>query len=433
MDLARKIADRSSLIGVIGLGYVGLPLALAFAEAGFQVQGIDTDGERAAKLEAGSSYVPDVDQARLVKAVRTGKFGATTSYQVLEGLDVVCICVPTPLSKTRDPDISSIIAATQGVAEHLGSGMLVVLESTTYPGTTEEVVLPQLAAGELLVGEDFYLAYSPERIDPGNRIYSLKDIPKVVAGVTVECLSLAVALYGTIVEEVIPVSSPRTAEMVKMLENTFRAVNIGLVNEAAIICRRLGIDIWEVVEAASTKPFGFMPFYPGPGLGGHCLPVDPQFLAWKLRALNYNARFVELATEVNAHMPEFVASLVADSLNQEGKALKGSKILVLGIGYKRDSGDVRESPALEIMRLLGDKGAIVRYYDPYVEASALDESYERLEELSEETLAGADCAVIVADHSLYDWQWIAAHARLIVDTRNATRDVRGTRARIVKL
>ena len=433
MELARKIADRSALIGVIGLGYVGLPLSLAFAEAGFQVQGIEIDEEKVAKLDAGCSYVPDVSQERLAKAIRMGRLSATTSYQVLQNLDVVCICVPTPLSKTRDPDVSHIIDATQGVADQLHPGMLVVLESTTYPGTTEEVVLPKLAAGGLVVGEDFYLAYSPERLDPGNQAYSLEDIPKVVSGVTEACLSLAVALYWTIVVEVVPVSSTRAAEMVKMLENTFRAVNIGLVNEAAIICRKLGIDVWEVVKAASTKPFGFIPFYPGPGLGGHCLPVDPQFLAWKLKSLNYNARFVELATEVNSSMPEYVAGLVADSLNEEEKAVKGSSILVLGIGYKKDMGDIRESPALDIMRLLSAKGAEIAYHDPYAAALTLDGGYERLEELSGEALTQADCVVIVADHTLYDWQWIAGHARLIVDTRNATHNVKEARARIVKL
>lgn len=438
--LLRRIEGREAVVAVIGLGYVGLPLAVAFAEAGFPVVGVDIDVCKVEAVNRGESYVQDVPSETLVGLVAKG-LRATADYDVLREADAVILCVPTPLSKTRDPDLSYIVAAADAVAQRLHRGMLVVLESTTYPGTTEELILPRLATanGESLrVGQDFFLAFSPERIDPGRKDWTVRNTPKVIGGMTRECLRVARALYESAIERVVPVSSPRAAEMVKLLENTFRAVNIALVNEVALMCDRLGLDVWEVIEAAATKPFGFMPFYPGPGLGGHCIPIDPHYLAWKLKTLNYNARFIQLAEEVNFGMPQVVLGKIADALNEEGKPLRGARVLLLGVAYKADVGDVRESPALDLLHLLRAKGADVAYHDPYVPSVVLDGAPEgpvRLDRapLERQTLQWSDCVVIVTPHSTYDWAWVVENSRLVVDTRNATKGLRVNPGRIVKL
>lgn len=432
-QLLERIRHRKARIGVLGLGYVGLPLAVAFAEEGFSVLGIDVDAQRVEAIERGESYIPDVSSSRLQGL----PLRATTDSSILAQSDVALICVPTPLSKTRDPDLSYILSAVEAVAKHLHPGMLVVLESTTYPGTTEELLLPRFEAqrwGEepLQVGRHFFLAFSPERIDPGNRHYTLRNTPKVVAGVTPACLEVTRALYSTVVEHLVPVSSPATAEMVKLLENTFRAVNVALVNEVALMCEKLGLDVWEVIEAASTKPYGFMRFEPGPGLGGHCIPVDPHYLAWKLKLLDYNARFIQLASEINTSMPNHVVHKIVDALNEEGKPVKGSRLLVLGVAYKRDVNDTRESPALDIIRLLQRRGAQVLYHDPYVPRLPLDGALLPCATLSPSLLSEMDAVVIVTDHSSYHWEEILHHARLVVDTRNATRGLRGS-AKVVRL
>ncbi len=418
--LLKRIADRQARIGIVGLGYVGLPLAVAFAREGFTVAGVDLDARKVAALQRGESYIEDVPASAIAALVDKGLFSASTDYATLADVDAISICVPTPLRKTKDPDISYIVDATECIATHMpAGGQLIILESTTYPGTTEEIILPRLSRDGLQVGRDFFLAFSPERIDPGRTDYTVRTTPKVIGGATPDCLEVAVALYGTVVDRPVPVSGTATAEMVKLLENTFRAVNIGLVNEVALMCDRLGLNVWEVVGAAATKPYGFMPFYPGPGLGGHCIPIDPQYLSWKLRTLNYTARFIELAAEVNSHMPDYVVSKVGDALNAERKAINGSRVLVLGVAYKRDVGDVRESPALDVIHLLQQRGAEVSYHDPYVsslrrEGMAMDSS-----PLTDAALAAADCVVVVTDHSAFDWAYIGAMARLIVDTRNA--------------
>jgi len=435
VSLKQRILTRSAQVAIIGVGYVGLPLAVAFAEAGFPVVGIDIDREKVEAINAGRSYIGDVSSERLARLVSAGdgKLQATTDYAVLDHCDVAIICVPTPLSKTHDPDVSYILAAGREVAAHLHPEMLVVLESTTYPGTTDELLLPMLSEKGLRVGRDFYLAFSPERIDPGRTDWTVENTPKVLGGVTPQCLAMAQALYGQVIERVVPVSSTRAAEMVKLLENTFRAVNIALVNEIAIMCDKLGLDVWEVIEAASTKPYGFMPFYPGPGLGGHCIPVDPHYLAWKLKTLNYNARFIQLAGEINAAMPHYVVDKISDALNDEGKAVKGSRILLLGVAYKRDVSDVRESPALDILRLLERKGAVVAYHDPYVPHLQLDDVVMDSITLNEEALRSADCVVVTTDHRSYDWDWVVRNSRLLVDTRNVTASVGECSARIIKL
>ncbi len=414
-----RIANREASVGVVGLGYVGLPLALAFAKAGFRIIGVDVDDSKVTDLNRGRSYIDDVSSDELASAVDAGLFSATTNYSELAGVDAISICVPTPLRKTGDPDISFIIQASDEIARIGGSGKLIILESTTYPGTTEEIILPRLVSNGDVLGRDVFLAFSPERIDPGRTDYTMYTTPKVIGGATPACLDVAVNLYSTIVEEVVPVSSTSTAEMVKLLENTFRAVNISLVNEVALMCNKLDLDVWEVVTAAATKPYGFMPFYPGPGMGGHCIPVDPMYLSWKLRTLNYKARFIELAAEVDRQMPEFVVSKVADALNDERKALNGSKILILGVAYKPNVNDVRESPAMDVIHLLNEKGAVVAYHDPYVpsiehEALNLDSIT-----LNGEALESADCVVILTHHDSYDWSQIADGSRLIIDTRHA--------------
>jgi UDP-N-acetyl-D-glucosamine dehydrogenase len=427
-DIERKRA----VIGIIGLGYVGLPLAVEFAQAGFTVIGIDVDAEKVRSLTRGRSYVQDVPDEDIKAIFKAGRMTATTDFSVLRKVDAVSICVPTPLRKTKDPDISYIAAATDQVAKYLPKGQLVVLESTTYPGTTNEIVLSELAKKGKRVGKDFFLAFSPERVDPGNPTFQTRNPPKIIGGVTPQCTELAVALYRHAVDRVIPVSSTQAAEMVKLLENTFRAINIGLANEAALMCRTLGIDVWEVIDAASTKPFGFMPFYPGPGLGGHCIPIDPLYLSWKLKAFNYNARFIELASEINTKMPEHVVEIVTEALNRAKKSVNGAKLLVAGVSYKRNVDDVRESPALDIIRLLESKGATVAYTDPHV--PKLDVGNGRmLKSVKADHVSGYDAVVIVTDHHAFDYKAMVKQAKLVIDTRNATKDVKTGRSKIVKL
>ncbi len=423
-ELLKKIEARQAVVGIVGMGYVGLPLAVAFAQQGFRVIGIDVDGSKVTALNEGRSYVEDVPDEVLRPLITSYQLRASTDYADLAQADAISICVPTPLRKTKDPDVSYIINAADSIAQHGGTGKLIILESTTYPGTTDEVILPRLVGNGDQVGKDVFLAFSPERIDPGRTDYTIRTTPKVIGGATADCLTVAMALYGTVVNNPIPVSSTATAEMVKLLENTFRAVNIGLVNEVALMCDKLGLNVWEVVQAAASKPYGFMPFYPGPGLGGHCIPVDPHYLSWKLKTLNYTARFIELAAEVNSHMPDYVVSKVADALNEDCKAIKGSQVLVLGAAYKPNVGDVRESPALDVIHLLQGRGAHVRYHDPYV-PHLRHEGFD-LEgiEVTDEALQTADCVVIITNHTNYNWQQIASQARVIVDTRNALAGVR---------
>lgn len=431
--LLERIRQKEARVGVVGLGYVGLPLAVEFAEAGFTVLGIDLDPKRVETINAGRSYIGDVAEERLRPLVEGHRLTATSTYDMVSMLDAISICVPTPLGKSRDPDISYILQAADAVSQRSRRGQLIVLESTTYPGTTEEIIAPRLVANGLRIGEDIFLAFSPERVDPGNPVHTICNTPKVIGGMTPACLEVASALYGSIIETIVPVSSPAAAEMTKLLENTFRAVNIALVNEIAIMCDRLELDVWEVIDAAATKPFGFMRFLPGPGLGGHCIPVDPHYLAWKLRTLNYTARFIELAGEINSHMPHYVVDKVIAALNDTRKPVRGSSVLILGVAYKRDVSDIRESPALDIMRELILRGANLSYHDPHVPQLQLDEAMLESVKLTEEVLHRADCVVIVTDHSAYDWEWVAREAGLIVDTRNALRGVRNPRAKIVKL
>ncbi|HEY6214578.1 MAG TPA: nucleotide sugar dehydrogenase, partial [Vicinamibacterales bacterium] len=401
--LADKIANRSARVGVIGLGYVGLPLAVEFARAGFTTVGIDVDARKTDAVNQGTSYIPDVPTEEVARLVAAGKLRATTDASVLAELHTVNICVPTPLRKTKDPDMSFVVSAVENVAAHLHPGMLVILESTTYPGTTEELARPMLEANGLKAGVDFFLAFSPERVDPGNPVYNTHNVPKVVGGVGDDSTSLACALYGAAIERTIPVSSPQAAEMVKLLENTFRMVNIGLVNEIALMCDRLGIDVWEVVKAAATKPFGFMPFYPGPGLGGHCIPIDPFYLSWKAKQNGFDPRFIELAGQVNGAMPHFVVDKIADALNRRRKSINGSAILVLGLAYKKDIDDIRESPSLDVMTLLHQKGARLRYADPHVPSlapRAWHGGFElKSEPLTADALGDADCVVVLTEHS----------------------------------
>jgi len=430
-QLLAKIQDKSAHIAIIGMGYVGLPLAVEFARAGFRVTGIDVSPEKMALLNAGSSYIPDVPAETLAPLVSDGRLSGTTDNAVLAAADAISICVPTPLSKSKDPDISYIVAASDEVSRYAHRGMLVVLESTTYPGTTEEVILPRISANGLEVGTEFFLAFSPERVDPGNDVWQTRNIPKVMGGVTRACLEVATALYRHAVDTLVPVSSTQAAEMVKLLENTFRAVNIAMVNEMVIMCDKLGVNVWDVIEAAATKPFGYMPFYPGPGVGGHCIPLDPHYLSWKLKTLNYNARFIELAGEINSHMPDYVVGKVVDGLNDDAKPVRGSNVLVLGVTYKPDIDDVRESPALDVIQLLLEKGARVSYHDPFVPTLA-QEGIDLVSEDLDQVLPAADCVVVIADHSSYDWSEIAQQAKLIVDTRHALKGITGP-ARIVGL
>jgi len=422
--LLAKVQDRSALIGIVGLGYVGLPLAMEFARAGFRVLGFDVSAAVVEALNACRSHVQDVPSAAIAAAAGAGRFAATTDLARLKEPDVVSICVPTPLSKTKDPDVSYVLAATDSVKRTLRRGQLVVLESTTYPGTTRELMLPALQGTGLTVGVDFFLAFSPERVDPGNPKWNTRNTPKVVGGITDACRRVAMAVYEPAIERLVPVSSPEAAELVKILENTFRSVNIGLANEMAIVCDKLGVNVWEVIEAAATKPFGFMKFTPGPGVGGHCIPLDPHYLAWKMRTLNYRTRFIELAGEINAAMPEYWVARVVDRLNEQGKAARGSVVLVIGVAYKKDIGDIRESPALDVIRLLAQHGAAVRYHDPHVPQLRDDGIDLQSVPLSAETLAAADCTIIVTDHSSVDYGLVARDARAVVDTRNALAQTR---------
>jgi UDP-N-acetyl-D-glucosamine dehydrogenase len=422
-QLAAKIKARDARVGILGLGYVGLPLSVEFASAGLAVTGLDLDRQKVDAVNAGRSYIKDVEADRLSSLVASGRLRASANLDDLASCDAVIICVPTPLSKTKDPDLTMVVDAAKAIASRLRTGQLVVLESTTYPGTTEELIQPLLEEGGLRAGESFFLAFSPERVDPGNARFNTRNTPKIIGGLTPACAEVAGALYQHAVETVIPVSSPRAAEMVKLLENTFRSVNIGLVNEVALMCARLGVDVWEVIDAAASKPFGFMPFYPGPGLGGHCIPIDPFYLSWKLKTLNYRARFIELAGEVNSEMPEYVCARVADALNDREKSVKGSRILVLGVTYKRDIEDVRESPALDIIRILEKRGARVSYHDPHVAEIAMDDVHLKSQDLMP-SVSEADLVLIVTDHSVFAYPEIVAAARVVLDTRNATRGLR---------
>jgi UDP-N-acetyl-D-glucosamine dehydrogenase len=420
--LEKTFRSGDGRIGTIGLGYVGLPLSVEFASAGLRVTGFDVSAEKVAAVNRGESYIRDVTSERVRALVSERRLDASADFDGLAGCDAIVICVPTPLSKTKDPDLTMVVEAARSIADRLRPGQLVVLESTTYPGTTEDVILPLLTAKGLVVGEQFFLAFSPERVDPGNAKFNTRNTPKIIGGITPACTRVAQALYERAIEKVIPVSSTQAAEMVKLLENTFRSVNIGLVNEVALMCDRLHVDVWEVIEAAATKPFGFMPFYPGPGLGGHCIPIDPLYLSWKLRTLNYRARFIELAGEVNSEMPEYVCARVAWALNEREQSVKGSRVLVLGVTYKRDIDDVRESPALDIIKLLESRGARVGYNDPYVPELRLDEMNLRSQDLMPAVRA-AHVVVIVTDHSSYPYREIVEAANVVVDTRNATKGI----------
>ena len=432
--LLGKIQDRSARLAVIGLGYVGLPLAVAFAEAGFEVTGIDQDAEKVADLNRGTSYIQDIESGQVARLVEAGRLRASTDAALLAEMDAASICVPTPLRKTGDPDLSYVVSVAEELVRYVHPGMLMVLESTTYPGTTREILLPTLSEGnELVVGEDFFLAFSPERVDPGRKDWTTVNTPKVIGGITENCTEAAALLYSQALETVVPVTSSEVAEMAKLLENTFRMVNIGLVNEMVLMCDRLGIDIWEVIDAAATKPFGFMKFTPGPGLGGHCIPIDPLYLSWKLRTLNYTAQFIDLASEINTNMPRYVVDKVQDALNEVGKPLKGSRILILGVAYKPDIDDVRESPALDVIGLLGQKGSLVSFHDPYIghiqhdgwEMSCSPDLMPAIQE--------ADCVVIITNHSDYDYLAILQAARLIVDTRNALGSNGRSNEKVVRL
>ncbi len=429
--LKERILKKEACVSVIGLGYVGLPLIVELAKAGYNAIGLDVSTEKVDLLQQGISYIQDVDSKDIKELVKSGKLRCYTDMSKLKEVDAVSICVPTPLNKSRDPDMSYVINAINELSKYIHSGMLVILESTTYPGTTRELLLPSLSKN-LKVGEDFFLVFSPERIDPGNSQYKLHNTPKVVGGITPDCTELAKLLYEQFIKVVHPVSSPEAAEMVKLLENTFRAVNIGLVNEIAIMCNKLNINTWEVIEAAATKPFGFMRFDPGPGLGGHCIPIDPLYLSWKLKIINYTARFIELASEINSHMPEFVLSIISDALNDIQQSIKGASILILGVAYKKDIDDLRESPALDLMRLLISKGASIQYYDPYVKKVSLDGNTFNSIDISQIKYNKFNLAVIVTNHSCFDYQLFADYLPIIIDCRNAMKNIKG-KSRIIQL
>ena len=431
--LLKRIEDRKATVAIIGLGYVGLPLAVEFAKGGFKVIGYDVSERVCKSLMEGRSHIQDVSSADVAKLVKQGLFEATTDESRLKEADAISIAVPTPLVKTRDPDMSYVIAAADAVCRTAHKGLLVVLESTTYPGTTREVLLPALSKLGLTVGEDVFLAFSPERVDPGNPKYHTKNTPKVVGGITPACTELATALYAAVIDTVVPVTTTEAAELVKLLENTFRSVNIGLVNEMAIVCDKLGVDVWEVIDAAATKPFGFMKFTPGPGIGGHCIPLDPHYLAWKMRTLNYKTRFIDLASEINSQMPAYVVAKVAQALNEERKPVNGSRVLVIGVAYKPDIDDIRESPALDVMRLLEADGAEVVFHDPFIASYREDGHARSGVELTAAELERADAVVIVTNHRAIDYQMLMDHATLVVDSRNAMARTIKTRARVVSL
>ena len=420
VELETKIATKTAAFGVIGLGYVGLPLGLTFSEAGFNVTGIDIDTKRIEAILAGRSYITDVDEKDIQQAIRNKRFRVTRDLSEIRNLQAVSICVPTPLRKTKDPDMSYVIAAADAIAKELRPGQLIILESTTYPGTTEELILPALETRGLKVGQDFFLAYSPERVDPGNPNFATKDIPKVIGGVTPRCAELAAMLYGSAMKHIVPVSSTRVAEMVKLLENTFRSVNIALVNEIALMCSHMKIDVWEVIKGASSKPFGFMPFYPGPGLGGHCIPIDPLYLEWKSKIDGFESRFIGLADKVNSGMPKFVVTRAMELLNEHNKAMRGSRVHILGVTYKKDISDSRESPAIEVIKLLSALGAEVTYTDPFVPSLQVEGQKMASMPLSREALASSDMAIIITNHTSFDYVEIVRNAPLVFDTRNAT-------------
>jgi len=432
--LIEKLEDKTARVMVLGLGYVGLPLAVVFAEAGFRVTGIDPVASKVDALNQGESYILDVSSEQVSKLVKSGHLRATTDFSELASADAVSICVPTPLRKTGDPDLSFILAVADSLSQYIHPGMVIVLESTTYPGTTRELILSRLTeASDLEVGKDFFLAFSPERVDPGRTDFTTINTPKVIGGITPQCLQVSEAWYRGALQHVVPVSSAEVAEMAKLLENTFRMINIGMVNEMAIMCDRLGVDVWEVIDAAATKPFGFMRFLPGPGLGGHCIPIDPLYLSWKLKTMNYSARFIELASEINTGMPRYTVSKVQDALNHHHKPLNGSKVLVLGVAYKANIDDLRESPALDIIHLLGQKGAEVSYHDPYI--PSLKHEDIRLESVQDldKAVREADCVVIVTNHKSYDYPKILADAQLILDTRNAVGAIGKANPKVFKL
>ena len=432
-ELRSRIESREARIGVIGLGYVGLPLSVEFAKAGFDVTGFDVDAQKIRSLEEGVSYIEDVPANDLAEVSAAGRFRATSDFAGLTRLDVINICVPTPLTRQKDPDVSHMAAAIEEIRKRLRAGQLVILGSTTYPGTTHELFVSALEETGLAVGEDFSLCFAPERIDPGNERFQVRQIPKVVGGETPLCTELGQAVFETIFDQIVPVSSTQCAEMVKLLENTFRAINIGLANEVALMCERLGLDVWEVIEAAATKPYGFMKFVPGPGLGGHCIPVDPSYLSWKMKSLNFSARFIELATEINSSMPEHVADRIGDLLNDQRMAVNGAQILILGVAYKRDVGDMRESPALDVVAHLARRGADIRYHDPHVAEFEVEGRGYKGVELSDAALSEADLVVILTDHSDVDYTRVARLAGRVFDTRNATRDVLEGSDKITKL
>jgi len=417
--LVGKILDKTAQIAIIGMGYVGLPLAVEFARVGFKVTGLDIDPEKIRALEAGESYIPDISSTTVRSLVKEGRFYPTTDPEVLRFMDTVTICVPTPLRKTKDPDLSYIMSSVEVIRRSLHAGQLIILESTTYPGTTDEMVLPRLEESGLKVGRDFFLAFSPERVDPGNQQYTTRNTPKVVGGITAECTQLARTLYEQAIDKVISVSSTKVAETVKLLENTFRSVNIALVNEIALMSDKMGINVWEVIDAAATKPFGFLPFYPGPGIGGHCIPIDPFYLSWKARQSGFEARFIDLAGQINSRMPEYVVEKVTDALNRHGKCLNGARLLIVGVAYKKDINDVRESPALDIISLLARKGVQISYHDPFVSSLSVEGMEQRSKALDEKTLEEQDCVVIVTNHSGLDYEKIVKASKLIMDTRNA--------------
>jgi UDP-N-acetyl-D-glucosamine dehydrogenase len=431
--LLKKIDDRSACVAIVGLGYVGLPLALEFAAAGFRVIGYDVSERVTTGLMKGESHIQDVSGKELSKHVKSGKFIATTDETKLKEADAISIAVPTPLAKTRDPDMSYVLAAADAIARNAHEGLVIVLESTTYPGTTRELMQPKLEAAGLVVGEDVFLAFSPERVDPGNTKWTTKNTPKVVGGITAACTEVATALYASCLESIVSVSTTETAELVKLLENTFRAVNIGLVNEMAIVCDKLGVNVWEVIEAAATKPFGFMKFTPGPGIGGHCIPLDPHYLAWKMRTLNYKTRFIDLASEINSNMPAIVVEKVGRALNEDRKSVNGSRVLVLGVAYKPEIDDMRESPALDVIRLLEEQGAEVSFHDPYVPTFREDGEVRTGIALDEAALLESDAVVIVTDHKSVDYDLVMRHASIIVDTRNVMAGIAAGKARVVSL
>lgn len=424
LKLEEKISNKSAKIGIVGLGYVGLPLAVAFSEAGFHVLGVDIQQKRVDSVSRGQSYITDVPAERLQAVIARNCLQTTTNQSRLNEVDAICICVPTPLTKTKDPDLSHVVRESKEVAKYLQPGQLVVLESTTYPGTTRQILLPILESSKLKCGVDFYLAYSPERVDPGNKKHSIKNTPKIVGGINFESTHLANILYSQIADTVVPVSSPEVAEMTKIFENVFRSVNIALVNELAQLCHNMNVSVWEVIDAASTKPFGYMPFYPGPGVGGHCIPLDPYYLANKAREFDFHTRFIELAAEINEFMPYYVASRILEALNDRGKSLNGAKILVLGVAYKKDAEDIRESPSLKLIQLLREKGADARYHDPYIAEIRLPEGSLTSKGLTKANLSWADCVVIATDHSCYNMDEVIARSKLVFDTRGMTRGLK---------